>query len=161
MPRPFSSTFRLFTAAALFTAPTAASGQIRGAERVLSGLDARAAEYGKVAQQIWDFAEMGYQEAQSSALLQARLAAAGFQVQVGVAGEPTAFVATWGSGKPVIGIMGEFDALPGLSQARVPVARPLLAGGPGHGCGHHLFGTAAAAAAISIREWLEANGGKG
>ena len=153
--------FRFLSFTAIIAMPTAASAQVRGADKVLSGLDAKAAEYGRVAQQIWDFAEMGYQETQSSALLQAQLKAAGFTVEAGVAGEPTAFVATWGSGKPVIGIMGEFDALPGLSQDRVPVAKPLLAGGPGHGCGHHLFGAAAAAAAISIREWLVANNGTG
>jgi aminobenzoyl-glutamate utilization protein B len=86
------------------------------------------------------------------------LRAAGFKVEAGVAGIPTAFVATWGTGKPVIGIMGEFDALPGLSQDAVPTPKPLVPGGSGHGCGHHLFGTAATAAAIAVKEWMESSG---
>ena len=70
---------------------------------------------------------------------------------------PTAFTAEWGSGKPVIGIVGEFDALPGLSQAAEPERHAIEAEGPGHGCGHHLFGTASTAAAIAVKEWLVAN----
>ncbi len=106
--------------------------------------------------QIWSFAEVGYQETQSSALLQEQLKAAGFTVVAGVAEIPTAFTATWGSGKPVIGIVGEFDALAGPSQAAAPDRKPLVAEGPGHGCGHHLFGTASTAAAIAVKEWLAA-----
>ncbi len=139
-------------------APLAAQ---RDATAVLASLDAKAPAYAGIAQQIWGFAEVGYQEVRSSALLQEQLRAAGFTVQAGVAEIPTAFVATWGSGKPVIAIMGEFDALPGLSQEAVPVPRPLVAGGAGHGCGHHLFGAAATAAAIAVKDWLAATGGKG
>jgi aminobenzoyl-glutamate utilization protein B len=124
------------------------------ADAVLSGLDARSGGYAQVARQVWEFAEVGYQEARSSALLQDQLRAAGFTVEAGVGEMPTAFVASYGSGKPVIAIVGEFDALPGLSQDAVPVRKVLVEGGPGHGCGHHLFGTAAAAAAISVKEWL-------
>ena len=91
----------------------------------------RRAAYGDVAMQIWSFAEVGYQETKSSALLQEQLKAAGFTVKAGVAEIPTAFAATWGSGKPVIGIVGEFDALPGLSQAAEPERKPLDAEGPG------------------------------
>lgn len=128
---------------------------------VLAALDAKAPAYAGIAKQIWGFAEVGYQETQSSALLQEQLRAAGFTVVSGVAEIPTAFVATWGSGKPVIAIMGEFDALPGLSQDAVATPRPLVDGGPGHGCGHHLFGTAATAAAIAVKDWMAATGGKG
>jgi aminobenzoyl-glutamate utilization protein B len=135
--------------------------QTRGTDAMLASLDARAPAYAGVAKQIWGFAEVGYQETKSSALLQEQLRAAGFKVEAGVAEIPTAFVATWGTGSPVIGILGEFDALPGLSQDAVPAVKPLIAGGPGHGCGHHLFGTASAAAAIAIKEWLTANGMKG
>lgn len=124
---------------------------------VLASIDQKAQSYAKVAMQIWSFAEVGYQETQSSALLQEQLKGAGFTVSAGLAGIPTAFTATWGSGKPVIGIIGEFDALPGLSQAASPDRQPLVAEGPGHGCGHHLFGTASAAAAIAVKEWLVAN----
>jgi aminobenzoyl-glutamate utilization protein B len=124
---------------------------------VLASIDQRAKTYGEVALKIWSFAEVGYQETRSSALLQEQLKAAGFEVKAGVADIPTAFVASWGSGKPVIGIIGEFDALPGLSQAAAPDRKPLVANGPGHGCGHHLFGTASAAAAIAVKEWLSAS----
>ncbi|NOT09120.1 MAG: amidohydrolase [Gemmatimonadales bacterium] len=145
---------RAATAALLLLAlPNAAWAQ---ADLVLRGLDAKREEYGAVARKIWEFAEVGYQEEKSSALLQAQLKGAGFTVQAGVAEVPTAFVATYGSGKPVIAIVGEFDALPGLSQDAVPVRKVLYDGGPGHGCGHHLFGTAAAAAAVSVKDWLVA-----
>jgi len=128
---------------------------------LLPGLDAAAAHYATVAKQIWTFAEVGYMEQKSSALLQSELKTAGFAVKAGVAGEPTAFIAEYGSGKPVIAILGEFDALPGLSQDSVPERKALRAGGPGHGCGHHLFGTASAAAAIALKQWMEANNVKG
>ena len=124
---------------------------------LVASIDARAAHYTDVEQQIWRFAEVGYQEVQSSALLQKELVAAGFAVKSGVAGIPTAFVAEYGSGKPVIGILGEFDALPGLSQDSVPVQRPLVAGAAGHGCGHHLLGTASLASAVALKEWMIAN----
>ncbi|HEX9164921.1 MAG TPA: amidohydrolase [Gemmatimonadales bacterium] len=142
----------------LLAAPLAAQ---RDAASVLRALDTRAPAYAGIAKQIWGFAEVGYQEVKSSALLQEQLRAAGFAVEAGVAEIPTAFVATWGSGQPVIAIMGEFDALPGLSQDAVPTPKPLIAGGAGHGCGHHLFGTAATAAAIAVKDWLAATGGKG
>jgi aminobenzoyl-glutamate utilization protein B len=124
---------------------------------ILRSIDARAAHYSDVARQIWGFAEVGYQEVKSSALLQGELAAAGFTVQPGIAGMPTAFTAEFGSGKPVIAILGEFDALPGLSQDTTPEPHALTPGAPGHGCGHHLFGTASAAAAIAVKDWMIAN----
>lgn len=126
------------------------------ADAVLAELDSKAAGYAGVAKQVWGFAEVGYQEEKSSALLQSQLKSAGFAVEAGVGEMPTAFVASFGSGTPVIAIVGEFDALPGLSQDAVPVRKILVDGGPGHGCGHHLFGTAAAAAAISVKDWLVA-----
>jgi aminobenzoyl-glutamate utilization protein B len=135
----------------------AAAAQARKAtwaDAVLADLDGKAPAYGAAAKQIWGFAEVGYQEEKSSALLQDQLRAAGFSIEAGVGEMPTAFVASYGSGKPVIAIVGEFDALPGLSQDATPVRKVLVEGGPGHGCGHHLFGTAAAAAAISVKDWL-------
>ncbi len=128
---------------------------------IITALDANAAHYGDVAKRIWGFAEVGFMEVQSSALLQSELTKAGFTVKAGVAGEPTAFVAEYGSGKPVIALLGEFDALPGLSQDATPSRNPLTAGGAGHGCGHHLFGTASTAAAISVKSWMQANNIKG
>ena len=104
---------------------------------MVRGIDAKREKYAGVAKEIWGFAEIGYQEQKSSALLQQQLKAAGFQVTAGVAGIPTAFVATFGSGKPVIGIVGEFDALPGLSQeAQTANHHAIEEGAPGHGCGH-------------------------
>ena len=128
---------------------------------MLAGIDADAVRYAAVARQIWQFAEVGYQEVKSSALLQSELTKAGFTVKRGIAGEPTAFVAEFGSGTPVIALLGEFDALPGLSQDSVPVRRPLRADGAGHGCGHHLLGTASVASAIALKRWMQANGVKG
>ncbi|WP_353267059.1 amidohydrolase [Gemmatimonas sp.] len=128
---------------------------------MLAALDAATAKYADVAKQIWGFAEVGYMEEKSSALLQSELRNAGFAVKAGIAGEPTAFVAEYGSGKPVIAILGEFDALPGLSQDAVPERKPLKIGAPGHGCGHHLFGTASTASAIAIKQWMIANNVKG
>ncbi|MGH9386522.1 MAG: hypothetical protein ACRD2N_19795 [Vicinamibacterales bacterium] len=133
------------------------SAQLSDRSAVLASIDAKASAYGDVALRIWSFADVGYQETKSSALLQEQLKAAGFDVTSGVAEIPTAFTATWGSGKPVIGIIGEFDALPGLSQAASPDRKAIVQNGPGHGCGHHLFGTASTAAAIAVKDWLVAN----
>ena len=98
----------------LLLVPGQASAQGMDANAVLASIDQKGAVYRDVAMKIWSFAEVGYQETRSSALLQEQLKAAGFTVTAGVAEIPTAFTATWGSGKPVIGIIGEFDALPGL-----------------------------------------------
>ena len=114
-----------------------------------------------VSRRIWGFHELGFQETQSSELLQQQLRDAGFEVKAGVSGMPTAFIATWGSGKPVIGILAEFDALPGLSQDTVPYRKPLEAQAPGHGCGHNLFGTASTAAATAVKQWMEKAGQSG
>ena len=98
------------------------------------------------------------QEFKSSALLIKTLEEEGFKVEKGVAGMPTCFVATWGSGKPVIGILGEFDALPMISQkALTPVQKPVVEGAPGHGCGHNMMGTAGVAAAIAVKKSMEQN----
>ncbi len=121
------------------------------------GIEAKREKYASVAKEIWGYAEVGFQEQKSSALLQRELRAAGFTVKAGVADMPTAFVATFGSGKPVIGIVGEFDALPGLSQeAQTPNHHAIEDNTPGHGCGHNLLGTGSLAAAIAVKEWLAA-----
>jgi len=114
-------------------------------------------DYKKIALQIWDYAEVGYKEQKSSALLQQTLKDNGFSVEAGVAGIPTAFVATYGNGKPVIGILAEFDALPGLSQEAVPEHKPIAGKAAGHACGHHLFGTASVAAGIELKELVSKN----
>lgn len=110
--------------------------------------------YKSMALQIWDFAEVGYKETKSSALLQKDLQDNGFTVEAGVAGIPTAFVATYGSGKPVIAILAEFDALPGLSQTNAPV-KTSAGKEAGHACGHHLFGVASVASGIAIKKLIE------
>ena len=123
---------------------------------VLKTLDAKSESYGEIAQTIWDLAEMGYQEEKSAALLQKTLTDAGFTIKKGVAGIPTAFTAEYGEGAPIIGIMGEYDALPGLSQEAVPEKKS-AGKAAGHACGHHLFGTASTAAAIAVKDWMIAS----
>jgi aminobenzoyl-glutamate utilization protein B len=110
---------------------------------------------------IWTWAEPGYQEKKSSPLLAGMLEDAGFEVERKVAGIPTAFCATYGAGKPVIGIVGEFDALPGLSQAAVPYRQPREDVTYGHACGHHLFGVASASASIALSEQIKSGKIKG
>ena len=119
-------------------------------------------KFGMISDSIWNFAELGMQEFKSSAMLIKTLEAAGFKVEKGVAGMPTCFVARWGSGKPVIGILGEYDALPMISQkALIPKQMPLVAGGPGHGCGHNMMGTAGIAAAIAVKQSMIDNNIRG
>jgi aminobenzoyl-glutamate utilization protein B len=143
-------------AGALLLAPLAGAQPSRDAERakLLATMDAQSAQFGELSRRVWEFSEVGYKETQSSLALQERLEAAGFDVKAGVAGIPTAFVASWGSGKPVIGILAEFDALPGLSQHDTPEKKPRVDGAPGHGCGHNLLGVGAAFAGISVKDSL-------
>ena len=115
----------------------------------------------EVSDRIWQFAELGLQEFKSSSLLAEELRRAGFKAEMGVAGMPTAFVATYGSGKPVKGVKGEYDALPGLSQKPVPRKDPLVEGAPGHGCGHNIHGASGMAGAIAAKVAMEAYGLKG
>lgn len=124
-------------------------------------ITARADASWDMAQKIWTWSETGYQEKRSAALLADTLEAAGFKVQRGVAKIPTAFTATIGSGKPVIGILGEYDALPGLSQEAVPFRQPRPGVAHGHACGHHLFGVASASACIALAEQIKAGKLKG
>ena len=129
-------------------------------EVAIKNLDSKYDDYKKQALQIWNFAEVGFKEVKSSALLQQTLKDNGFTVEAGVAGMPTAFVATYGEGKPIIGILAEFDALPGLSQNAKPEKDP-AGTSAGHGCGHHLFGVASAAAGIELKKYLQENKIKG
>jgi len=124
-------------------------------QQVSKDIDGKYEVYKKTALQIWDFAEVGYKETKSSALHQQTLTENEFSVEAGVAGIPTAFVATYGSGKPVIGILAEYDALPGLSQEATPEKKPIAGKDAGHACGHHLFGTASVAAGIEIKKLIE------
>ena len=144
-------------AALALAAATIAATSAHADPRALARIDAEAATNARDASSIWSFAELGYKETRSSALLQDRLKAAGFRVEAGVAGVPTAFTATAGSGGPVIAILGEFDALPGFSQAALPTKQAAPGLENGHACGHHLFGVASASAAIAVADWLKTN----
>jgi len=115
----------------------------------------------EISDKIWEVAELGLIEFKSSALLAGELKKHGFRVECGVAGMPTAFVASWGKGKPVIGVLGEYDALPGLSQKDIPREEPRESGKPGHGCGHNIYGTSAMAAAIAVKKAMEKSGPRG
>lgn len=129
-------------------------------DKVLENLEKQTPFYADVAKTIWDYAEMGYQEEKSSALLQKTLKDEGFKITTAVAGIPTAFIAEYGTEGPIIAILGEYDALPGLSQQAIPEKKS-AGKAAGHACGHHLFGTASAAAAISVKQWLQASNVKG
>ena len=126
-------------------------------QQIESLVDRHSPEYAQASKAIWEYAELGYHEDKSSALLQRHLKDAGFRIEAGVADEPTAFIATYGQGKPIIAILGEFDALPGLSQAAVPDRSPVTAAAPGHGCGHNLLGSGAALAAVALKDYMETN----
>ena len=115
----------------------------------------------EISDAIWGFAELGFVEFRSSKLLADELEAHGFAVERSVAGIPTAFVATWGSGRPVIGVMGEYDALPGLSQKKVPYKEPIEEGAPGHGCGHNIHGTSGMGGALAAKAAMERAGIRG
>jgi aminobenzoyl-glutamate utilization protein B len=115
----------------------------------------------KISDDIWALAETAFEEHESSKILANYAESQGMKVERGVAGMPTAFVATYGSGKPVISVLGEFDALPGLSQKTTPDKNPIIEGGAGHGCGHNMFGAASLGAAIAIKEHIEAGNIKG
>jgi len=112
----------------------------------------------EISDTIWKYAEVGLQEFKSSAFLAQELEKAGFTVQHGISEMPTAFVASYGSRKPVLGIMGEYDALPSLSQKAVPYQDPVEEGAPGHGCGHNIHDTSGMAAAIAVKVAMEEKG---
>ncbi len=123
-------------------------------QSVQQTIEARFADMTQLSDQIWAFEEIAFQENQSSAALSAYAEQLGFKVTRGVGEIPTAFVAEYGSGAPIIGILGEFDALPGLSQNKVPFKSPLNEGAPGHGCGHNLFGVASLSAAAAVKDLI-------
>ena len=124
-------------------------------QAAMQSVERHASELNGLSDRIWAYAEIALREYKSSAALADYAEKQGFRVQRGVAGMPTAFVASYGQGRPVIGIMGEYDALPGLSQKAVPEKAPLVPGAPGHGCGHNMFGAASLGAALAIKEQIE------
>ena len=124
-------------------------------EAIIASVEKHEANLIKISDEIWALAETAFEENKSSKLLADYAEKQGFNVERGVAGMPTAFVGTYGSGSPVISVLGEFDALPGISQKAQPTKSPLNEGAGGHGCGHNLFGAASLGAAIAIKEQIE------
>ncbi|MDW3646987.1 MAG: amidohydrolase [Bacteroidia bacterium] len=122
---------------------------------MITDLEKNQSKYVSVAEKIWSHAELGFLEDESSALLQKTLKKAGFSIKADVAGMPTAFIAEYGSGKPIIAMLAEYDALPDMSQKAVPMKVKSPNGSAGHACGHHLFGAGSIAAAITVKNWLK------
>jgi aminobenzoyl-glutamate utilization protein B len=127
----------------------------------VASIDRHSAEIIHLSDQVWAFAETALREHRSAELLANYAQAQGFRVERGISGMPTAFLASYGEGKPIIGIMGEYDALPGLSQQATATKAPLVQGAPGHGCGHNMFGAGSLGAALAIKEQIEAGKLKG
>ena len=130
-------------------------------DEAVASVEKHKAELINLSDQIWRFAETALRETRSSKVLADYAEKQGFQVNRAVAGMPTAFVASYGQGKPIIGILGEYDALPGISQKAQPVKEALEAGSAGHGCGHNLFGAASLGAAVAIKELIASGKLKG
>jgi len=151
------TTKKIVMVLALFTAGLSfAQTQLNSTkEAIIASVEKHKANLIQISDEIWGLAETAFEEDQSSKILADYAEKQGFKVERGVAGEPTAFVATYGSGKPVISVLGEFDALPGLSQKTEPTKNPVVDGNPGHGCGHNLFGAASLGAAVAIKEQIE------
>jgi len=130
-------------------------------KELLNSINEKSDELITMSDNIWQAAEVAFREQKSAEYLITYAKQNGFDVDSDLAGMPTAFTATYGEGSPVIGIIGEFDALPGLSQTTVPYKNELIEGGAGHGCGHNLFGTASLGAAVAIKELIEKGSLKG
>lgn len=141
----------------LLAVATSGASATKSPRDIMAYIDARADQTAALARKIWDLAEVGYKEHKSSALLADELRTAGFEVEFGVAGIPTAFVATYGKRGPVIALLAEFDALPGINQDSSSVRRPVDGKSAGHACGHNLFGAGSVTAAIAIKHWLSSN----
>jgi aminobenzoyl-glutamate utilization protein B len=127
-------------------------------DKAWSWIEDNKEEFIDVSDKIWELAELGLVEHKSAKIHVDTLRKHGFKVEPGVAGMPSAFVATWGEGKPVIGFLGEYDALPGISNKAVPHREWEVVDGPGHGCGHNIHGTSGFMAAIATRYALEEKG---
>lgn len=123
---------------------------------ILEWIDVHQQDFKTFSERIWDYAETGLQEYRSSKLFVGKLEKAGFEVQVGLADMPTSIVASYGEDKPIIAVLGEFDALPGLSQKPIGHKEAVVQNAAGHGCGHNHLGTAALAAALAVKEQITA-----
>ncbi len=145
----------------LIASQLAAGASVKKKEEAVASIERHKAEIIALSDQVWAFAETALLEVRSAEALAAYAEKQGFKVERGLAGMPTAFVASYGEGRPVIGILGEYDALPGLSQKALASKEVLEAGAPGHGCGHNLLGTAALGAALAIKDLMAAGKLKG
>ena len=143
----------LFIVGSTFLANSQSANKLK--KELLNSIEQKSSELTALSDKIWTAAEVAFREEKSSEYLIKYAEENGLKVEKGLAGMPTAFTATYGEGKPVIGIIGEFDALPGLSQTADSFRNELTEGGAGHGCGHNLFGTASLGAAIAIKELIE------
>ncbi len=153
--------FALLVLPCLGSSPAGAQSPKDLREEAFEVVTQRADEFTALSDAVWSYAELALQEHRSAAELAGYLERNGFTVTMGVAGMPTAFVAEKGSGRPVIGILAEFDALPGLSNTTDPTKTPLDPGAPGHGCGHNLFGAASVGGAVAAAQVLEERGMEG
>ena len=134
---------------------------VTASDNVIQFLDNKNDEYAAMSNTIWALAELGYQEEKTSELMQSHLKEESFSINAGVAKIPTAFIASYGSGKPIIAILAEMDALPGLSQYAKPERKIFKKEMPGHACGHNLFGTGSIAASVAVKNWLKETGTTG
>jgi aminobenzoyl-glutamate utilization protein B len=155
--------YLIFAFVSIFFLQTASAQELTPAKKTaVAWVDGSKANFEEIVKYLWDNPELSLVEFKSSAKLQEYLAKNGFKIEKGVAGMPTAFVATWGSSKPVIGFLAEYDALPGISQkAGKAVREAVISGAPGHGCGHNLFGPTSVTAAIATKVAMEKHGIKG
>jgi aminobenzoyl-glutamate utilization protein B len=151
----------LFLTAMLLSPFAAFAADVKKKQDVVASIEKHRAELTALSDKIWAYAETALRETRSSKVLADYAEQQGFEVKRGVAGMPTAFIASYGQGRPIIGVLGEFDALPGISQKARPVKEPLEAGAAGHGCGHNLFGAASLGAATAIKELIAAGRLKG
>jgi aminobenzoyl-glutamate utilization protein B len=151
----FCSTFLALLIASTFPV-SRIQAQLRPSQQTaVEEVEKRADELKQVNKSIWNFAEVGLEESQSSALLVEKLKSNGFQVKTGISGMPTAFVASYGKGKPVIGILAEYDALPGMSQQVAPQRIAVTQGEAGHACGHSGLGAGALGAVLAVKEAMQ------
>lgn len=151
----------VFFAACLLTFGASAQKMTSNKKAIIASVEKHEKALIDISNNIWALAETAFEETQSSKILADYAEQQGFTVERGVAGMPTAFVATYGSGSPVISVLGEFDALPGISQKAQPTKEALNEGAAGHGCGHNLFGAGSLGAAIAVKELIEAGKIKG
>jgi aminobenzoyl-glutamate utilization protein B len=148
----------LFAAMLLFANVDSAA---QDTDELMDFIDSRYESTADMARTLWEYAEVGYQETRSSELIQASLSAEGFAVEAGIAAIPTAYVASYGSGGPVIAILAEYDALPGINQDALASRLPIEGKNAGHACGHNLFAAGSTGAAIAVKHWLEETGTPG